>query len=230
MGAFLDYLESTGIVKQKCSPHTHRHPGQAERLHQSIMSKARAMLIASNLPPQFYADAQLTASYLHNRLLHGNASATPYEQIYGHKPDVSHLRPFGCVGYAFLPLETRSSKLDDSAIACRLIGYADDDDTEEIKGYKLIRESDPSFVFYSSDVRFDETLPMLPLANLTPFSDSSDSLFDLSYSDSSPFGDGPHSSINALTRSYAQVLKTSSSDTRRTCFTSRPKCFTFSAI
>jgi hypothetical protein len=84
-----------------------------------------------------------------------------------------------------------------------LIGYADDDDTEEIKGYKLIRDSDPSFVFYSSDVRFDETLPMLPLPNFTPFSDSPDSVFDLSYSDS--FGEEPHSSIHALTRSYAQV-------------------------
>ena len=210
MGVFLDHLESTGIVKQKCTPYNHNHPGQAERLHQSIMVKARAMHIASNLPPQFYADAQLTASYLHNRLLHGTASTTPYEQVYGHKPDVSHLRPFGCVGYAFIPIESRSSKLDDSAVACRLIGYADDDDTEEIKGYKVIKESDPTFVFYSSDVRFDESLPMLSLVGFEPFSRSTASLFDvLPYSDpfpTAPGHDDHSSSSRRITRSYAQAV------------------------
>ena len=101
------------------------------------MTRARAMLIASQLPAKFYAEAQLTAAYLHNRLLH-NSHQTPYEQIYRRKPDIGHLRPFGCVGFAHVPLESRNSKLSPSAVKCRLIGYADDDDTEEIKGYKLV--------------------------------------------------------------------------------------------
>jgi len=83
MGEFLDYLEKTGITKQKSTPYSHIHPGQAERIHQTIMIRARAMLIASQLPLYFYADAQLTAAYLHNRLLHNNSTQTPFEQIYG---------------------------------------------------------------------------------------------------------------------------------------------------
>ena len=102
---------------------------------------------------------------------------SPYEQIYCKKPDISHLRSFGCIGFAYLPLEIRASKLSPSAIKCRLIGYADDDDTEEIKGYKLIQETNPSIVFYSSDVRFDETLPMTPLSGLDSFDPYDTSIF-----------------------------------------------------
>jgi hypothetical protein len=186
MKEFLDHLEATGIVKQKSTPHSHVHPGQAERIHQTIMTRARAMLIASQLPAKFYAEAQLTAAYLHNRLLH-NSHQTPYEQIYRRKPDIGHLRPFGCVGFAHVPLESRKSKLSPSAVKCRLIGYADDDDTEEIKGYKLLLESDQSLIFYSSDVRFDETLPMTPLTGIAAFDPYDSSIFqDPTYSDEQP--------------------------------------------
>jgi hypothetical protein len=89
-------------------------------------------------------------------------SKTPYEWIYGKRPDLSHLRPFGSVCYAHIPAETRS-KLQPVAYKCRLIGYLDDDDTEELKGYKLIRESDLA-VILSNDVRFDEDAIMEPLA------------------------------------------------------------------
>lgn len=70
--------------------------------------------------------------------------------IYGRKPNFSHLRPFGCICYAHIPLETRS-KLENSAEKCRLLGSGDDDSTEEVKGFKLLRESDRS-IFYSNDV------------------------------------------------------------------------------
>jgi hypothetical protein len=214
MGAFLDHLERSGITKQKSTSHSHVHPGQAERIHQSIMTRARAMLIASKLPANFYAEAQLTAAYLHNRLLHGQATQTPYQQIYGKKPDISHLRPFGCVGFAHLPLESRNSKLSDTAVQCRLIGYADDDDTEEIKGYKLLQESDPSIIFYSSDVRFDETLEMTPLAGYSVFDPYDTTIFiDPSYSEENT--DDDHSQNDTLTPPGPSSPSLATPETRR---------------
>ena len=121
------------------------------------------MLIDSNLPSSFYADAQLTAAYIHNRTVHSKDDITPYQHIYGKKPDISHLRPFGCVAYAHIPAELRS-KLDPPAVRCRLLGYLDDDDSVELKGYKLLRESDMT-ILHSRDVRFDEFTPMEPLVN-----------------------------------------------------------------
>jgi hypothetical protein len=173
MGEFLDYIEEQGIIKQKGMPYSHVHPGQAERVHQSIMHKARAMLLASKLPALFYAEAQLTAAYLGNRIVHGSDSKTPYEHVYGRKPEVSHLRPFGCIGYSHVPQEIRS-KLEPSAVKVRLIGYADDDDTEEQKGYRLILHDNYLISFYSADVRWDESAPMIPLPTLAAYDSSND--------------------------------------------------------
>jgi hypothetical protein len=129
------------------------------------MRMARAMLQASKLPLKFYAEAQLTASYLYNRYVHGTDSMTPYEHVYGRKPDLSHLRRFGCICYTHVPLEANeAAKLGNSGERCRLIGYGDDDDTEEILGYKLYREADGAII-YSKDVIFDEKAEMKPFNN-----------------------------------------------------------------
>jgi hypothetical protein len=95
-----------------------------------------------------------------------------------------------------MPLESRLSKLSPSAVQCQLIGYADDDDTEEIKGYKLIRESDPTVIFYSSDVRFDESFPMTPLSGTPSFDPYDASIFtDSTYFDDSPEDEHSYNSI-----------------------------------
>jgi hypothetical protein len=181
---FLKYVEDQGIVKQKGLPYRHNHPGKAERAHQTIMSLGRAMLIASKLPASFYAEAQLTAAYIFNRFVHGQDTKTPYEYIYGKKPNLSHL---GTICYAHIPSERRT-KLDQSADRCRLLGYSDDDDTEEFRGYKLLRESDLAIIYaYTSDVTFDESRPIDPLENYSPYDDDIDDIFsDSTYEENSP--------------------------------------------
>ena len=162
-GQLLQYLEENGITKIKGFPYQHSYPGKVERSHQTIMRLGRAMLHASKLPKSLYAEAQLTAAYLYNRYVHGTDSKTPYEYVYGRKPYLSHLRPFGCVCYANIPIEVvEDGKLGNSGEKCRMIGYGDDDDVEEVPGYKLLRESDMT-IFYSRDVVFDENCPMTPL-------------------------------------------------------------------
>ena len=47
-------------------------------------------------------------------------------------------------------------------VRCRLLGYWDDDDTEEIKEYNLMRESDGAII-YLNDVHFDESAEIPPL-------------------------------------------------------------------
>jgi hypothetical protein len=91
-----------------------------------------------------------------------------------------------------VPAETRS-KLAPSAIRCRLIGYGDDDETEEIRGYKFIEEADIKMVIYSSDARFDEATPPPPLPGFKPFDFSieGDDVFgDPTYSDSEEEDEG----------------------------------------
>ena len=166
-GEFLSYLEEQGIVKQKGGAYIHHVPGKAERVHQSITRVGRALLLASYLPTMFYADAQLTASYIHNRTIHSGQTKTPYEFIYGRPSTFLNFRVFGSICFAFIPSEKRD-KLEPVREKCRMLGYADDDDTEEMKGYKLLCEKDGS-ILYSTDVIFKEDLPMIPLEGLVPF-------------------------------------------------------------
>ena len=168
--SFTSFLTDKGIILQKGFPHYHTHPATAEIVHQTVMNLGRAMHIDSHLPLPLYAEAQLTAAYLWNRSVHRGHSITPFEYVYGYRPNVSHLRPFGCIAYAHVYLEDRT-KISPTAERCRLIGYLDDDDTEEYQGYKLLRESDQAIVF-SRDVVFDENEQMLPIIGTIPFNDT----------------------------------------------------------
>ena len=164
MGEFLAYLDLSGIIKEKGVAYTHHHPGKVERAHQTVLRHARSMLKASLLPPKYYDDAQRTAAYIFNRTVHGKDTITPYEHVFKKVPDLKHLRPFGSVCYAFVPPEKRS-KLEDSGIRCRLLGYGDDFNLEEIKGYKLLNERDGTII-WSDSVVFDKNLKMEKLDDI----------------------------------------------------------------
>jgi hypothetical protein len=88
-GVVLDFLAEKGIVRQKSTPYYHIDPGMAEHAHQTVLYMARSLLISSNLPLCFYADAILTATYLHNRLIHTGSTKTPYELLKGRAPKIS---------------------------------------------------------------------------------------------------------------------------------------------
>ena len=44
-------------------------------------------------------------------------SITPYEPWHGGNPSIGHLRVFGCLAYALVPVQQRQ-KLDDKAVKC----------------------------------------------------------------------------------------------------------------
>jgi len=158
-GDFVAHCEDSGIIKQRGAPYRHHIPPQAEKAHEVINTGAKPLLLASKLPRKYYSLAQAFKTYLHNRTVHSGHSKTPYEYIYCDKPNISNLHQFGCVCYAFIPTEKRG-KLDPVREKCRLVGYGDDDDTEEFKGYYLLCESDLSLI-YSADVIFDDNAKMV---------------------------------------------------------------------
>ena len=57
----------------------------------------RTMMCESNAPQGFWAEAVDTANYVLNRcLIRPTLKRTPYELFKGQRPNISHLRPFGC--------------------------------------------------------------------------------------------------------------------------------------
>jgi hypothetical protein len=89
-----------------------------------IAEITRAMLNEKNLSNYFWVEAVAIAIYIMNQtpttIVHG---MTPEEKFTGKKPDVSHLRVFGCTTYVHV-LNEKRSKLDTKAMKCIFIGYS----------------------------------------------------------------------------------------------------------
>ena len=193
-GEFLDYLEEKGITKLKGEEYDHHFPGIVENANYNITRHASAMLIASKLPKNFYSEAQSTACYLHNRTVHGSRKLTPVEMAWDTKPNLKHLHPFGCHGFVLIKKEHRNhrlklGKLEARAVRCRLLGYGDDDETEEMAGYKVLVTHDwddmpltEPYIINCKQCTFDESKPMSPIsANIehAPYTIDDDVLDDV---------------------------------------------------
>ena len=119
-------------------------------MNRTIMEGARSMLYHAKLPLEFWAEACSTAVYLHNRS-HTTAlkDETPFESLFGGRPDIPQLKVYGCVSYVLVP-DNQRRKLDAKAHKAILIGYP-----TGVKGYKLYDLEKKNFVV-SRDVQFFE--------------------------------------------------------------------------
>ena len=82
------------------------------------MEMARCMVKSQQLPHAFWLEAVMCAAYILNRCpTKALQSITPYEAWNGKKPSIGHLRVFGCLAYALVPMQQRR-KLDDKAVKC----------------------------------------------------------------------------------------------------------------
>ncbi|TPX57259.1 DNA-directed DNA polymerase [Powellomyces hirtus] len=84
------------------------------------------------LPPSFWSDAVQYAVLQYNVRPHSYLvrapsalPTTPYERLYGVKPDVMHLRASGCLAHARLhdPLRATNVKLAAHTVPCRFLGF-----------------------------------------------------------------------------------------------------------
>lgn len=147
---FSNYLKKAGIIHQTSNSYTPQQNGMAERMNRTLMERARCMLINSNLQKQYWAEAVATAAYITNRCpTRALSYATPEEIWSGKKPDLRHLKVFGCEAMVKIPKE-KLQKLDAKASKMTFIGYCD-----TTKGYRLIDQKSKKIVL-SRDVVFME--------------------------------------------------------------------------
>lgn len=90
-------------------------------MNKTLMKTVRSMLADAKLPQKFWAEALSTAVYLRNRSpMEAVKEMTPFEAWTGEKPNVDHLRVFGCTVYGHVPKDEQK-KLDPKANKCILL-------------------------------------------------------------------------------------------------------------
>ena len=144
-----EFFAERGIQWQPTAPYSPESNGAAERLNQTLLVKVRSMLLDSGMAKRYWAEALGTANYLRNRSPVRGFNETPFERFYGRKPDFSHLRVFGCLGYALVSPKSRR-KLDPTAEECWLMGY------DPAGAYRVLLEG--GAVQVRRDVTWDETV------------------------------------------------------------------------
>ena len=148
---FKDFLRSKGIRHELTVPYSPAQNGVSERLNRTLVESARTMISFARLPDSYWGEAVSTAVYIRNRVPTRafREKVSPYEKWYNRRPDLSHLRVFGCVAYAHIP-DCQRNKLSKKAEKFRLVGYS-----LTSKGYRLLDEKTTKVVI-SRDVVFNE--------------------------------------------------------------------------
>ena len=114
------------------------------------MEAVKTMIHDQDLHMHLCVEATRTPIYVQNRLSHSALGFKATKEIYpGKKPEVSHLKIFGCPVYVHIPKDKRT-KLDPSGKKGIFVGYC-----EVSKGFRIYI-SGFHHIDISRDVTFDE--------------------------------------------------------------------------
>ncbi|GJY99425.1 putative ribonuclease H-like domain-containing protein [Tanacetum coccineum] len=120
----LEFCGNKGIKQEYSNARTPQQNGVAERMNRTLIEAARTMLADSLLPTTFWAEAVSTACYIFNRVrVIKPQNKTPYELLFGHKPIISYIRPFGC-HVTILDTLSVLGKFDGKSDEGFLVGYS----------------------------------------------------------------------------------------------------------
>jgi len=96
-----------------------------ERAHQTLGGMMKAMMKDSGFPTSFWGDALHYAVYLKNRSLSNATNRTPYEEMWGRKPEIHHVRKFGALAYMHVKVGPSRHKFADNCKVGYVLGYRD---------------------------------------------------------------------------------------------------------
>jgi hypothetical protein len=110
----VNFYKNVGIKRELATPYNPQQNGVDERKNRTIMEDVKTMIHDQDLCMCLWAEAAMAVVYVQNRLSHSALGLkTPKEMFTGKKPEVSHLKIFGCPVFIHIPKEKRN-KLDHS--------------------------------------------------------------------------------------------------------------------
>jgi len=146
---FLEYLAEEGIIREVSATYSAQQNGISERCYRTVLDPAWPMRNHPGMSNKLWAEAVSTAVYIKNRLpFRALPNRTPFERGTLKKPDISHLRTFGCLALSLIHGDLRKI-LDNHTYKCVLVGYS-----ETATQYRVMDISSGR-VFIARDVKFD---------------------------------------------------------------------------
>jgi transposase InsO family protein len=115
--------EELGIQHQEMAPYTPEQNGVAKRANRTICERIRAILAETKLSKELWAELACAVVYLKNRSpTIALNNRTPFEALYGRRPDVSHLVAIGTKAFGHMP-KKKTKKLDPRNFDGIMVGY-----------------------------------------------------------------------------------------------------------
>ena len=120
---FKALCKDSGIKRELTTPYNPQQNWVVERKNKTIMEAARAMLYDQDIPMNLWEKVAKIVVYVQNCTPHRVLKNKTLEEVFSSKkPEVSHLKIFGCPVYIHIPKEKRT-KLDTSGKKGIFVGY-----------------------------------------------------------------------------------------------------------
>jgi hypothetical protein len=147
---FVNFHRDVGIKRELTTPYNPQQNGVAERKNRTLMDAVNTMIHNQDLPICLWAEATMATVYVQNGLSHNALGfKTPEEMFIGNKPEVSHIKIFGCPTFSHMPKEKRN-KLEPSRKKGIFVGYC-----EVSKAFRIYIPGN-RHIEISRDMTFDE--------------------------------------------------------------------------
>jgi len=148
----ISFCKKLGIFHNFSAPRTSQQNGVVERKNRSLEELARTILNESSLPKCLWADAVSIACYVMNHvLIKPILKKTWYELLNGRKPNIGHLKVFGCKCYILNNGKESLGKFDAKSDKGIFLGYSLSSHAYRVYNKKLMTVEE------SIHVVFDET-------------------------------------------------------------------------
>ena len=120
---FLECLSADGISYKPAAPYMPNLTGVSEKKIPAIVEWARTRLLKASLPECFWGDVVAMAVYILNRSpMKALTGKTLFEAWFGSRPNLAHLRHFGCDAYVHVPV-VQGTNLKPKARLCMFLEY-----------------------------------------------------------------------------------------------------------
>ncbi|KAG2978461.1 hypothetical protein PC128_g21092 [Phytophthora cactorum] len=112
-------------ITHTVTPNNVSRLNMVERTHKTLQGMLKTMMKDSGFPTSFWVEALYYAVYLKNRSFSSATNCTPYEEMWGRRPDILYVRKFGALAYVHTKVGPSRHKFADNCRIEFVLGYRD---------------------------------------------------------------------------------------------------------